>query len=218
MVASGKLLLIAFVSSIFLLGSVGYTMDKTLFATYLGNQYPLLVLGGLMMGYVFAYDYLESRQWHFISSQLHRRLILPIFISSAVLGCVPILIDLWKPFDEEINVLFPLSLVFYPTVGMVAEIVFHLVPLVLILHFLPRIKMWFLILSIALVEPIFQVIFEMQTNNFNLKIFIVATEVFAFNVFQLLIFRRYGFSAMYLARLGFYTTWHIIWGYYRLLM
>jgi len=44
----------------------------------------------------------------------------------------------------------------------------------------------------------------------------VAAHVFAINLIQLYVFRRFGFMAIYGFRFVYYACWHVIWGYLRL--
>ena len=44
----------------------------------------------------------------------------------------------------------------------------------------------------------------------------LAVHLFLFNLFELLVFERYDFVAMYSSRVAYYVVWHIVWGYVRL--
>ena len=48
---------------------------------------------------------------------------------AALLGIVMILVDTKIIFSADMNVLFPESLLFYPAIGFLVEIVFHVLPL-----------------------------------------------------------------------------------------
>lgn len=45
---------------------------------------------------------------------------------------------------------------------------------------------------------------------------LVSLEVFVFGVVQMRMFLKYGFFAMYVCRIGFYLSWHLLWGSRRL--
>lgn len=72
-------------------------------------------------------------------------------------------------------------------------------------------------LIVALLEPTFQTLLLGSSNPYPLwAVAIFWLNLFFFNVFQLLIFKRYDFISMYSFRLGYYIFWHFIWGYIRL--
>ena len=63
-----------------------------------------------------------------------------VFLSSGIAGLLAwgiIIVDLIVVFPENFNVLLPASLAFYPVMGYVVEIIFHLLPLTL-LYFITR--------------------------------------------------------------------------------
>jgi len=118
----------------------------------------------------------------------------------------------------DMNVPPPWSLLFYPVIAYVAEVVFHLVPLVLLLVVLSTLfknrsaLIWLCILLVSLVEPGYQVL----GKPFSWAGAYVALHVFAINFLQLYLFRRYDFMTMYAFRVIYYLYWHIIWGQLRL--
>jgi hypothetical protein len=136
-----------------------------------------------------------------------------------------ILVDLKVVFPPDINVLFPESVLFYPAMGFFAEILFHVLPLSVLLFSLTSIFrnlsyeniVWICILIVALLEPIYHTIPMGSSNRYPLwAIVYVGLHVFLINLTQLLIFRRYDFISMYSFRLVYYLFWHIGWGYLRL--
>ncbi len=141
----------------------------------------------------------------------------------ATLFAVPsILIDRIVTFPYH-HVPPPVSLLFYPTIAYVAEIVFHAVPLLILLGFLgPLFKewdatrlVWICIVLASSPEPIFQLNYRPAGAPFSWVDAYVGLHVFAFNVMQFRVFRRYGFVSMYVCRLAYYIEWHMIWGYVR---
>lgn len=119
-------------------------------------------------------------------------------------------------FSDSINILFPYSIIFYPFIGIVAEILFHIIPIYLLLKFSDskNIKSSFIFI-VALIEPLFQIIFFLGNNPFIFTIYL-GLHIFFFNIIQLVTYKRNGFWAMYGLRLMYYLFWHILWGYYRL--
>ena len=204
--------------AIITLVAIGYFSDHSLYSTFLGNTSPLLVYILLIVIFIISINLLHSKDWFFISLNFSIKSLIFYFLLSMVIGCLPILIDLWKPFDPEINILFPLSLVYYPSIGFLAEVIFHVLPILALSYLLGNYKFGneIIIIFVALVEPIFQVLMGMQGDSISSRDILVGIEVFFFSLFQLVIFKKYGFLAMYFMRLGFYITWHLIWGYLRL--
>jgi hypothetical protein len=114
----------------------------------------------------------------------------------------------------------PQSLLFYPTIAYVAEIAFHILPLSILLALLgPLLKgrdstklLWLCIILASCPEPIFQLSWRSSEMPLSGAEVYVGLHVFAFNVLQLSIFRRYDFVSMYACRLVYYLYWHVMWG------
>lgn len=105
----------------------------------------------------------------------------------------------------------------------VAEIVFHVLPLSVLLVVLgplsekrePTRLVWLCIFLASCPEPIFQLRWRSSESLLSWADAYVGLHVFAFNVLQLSMFRRYDFISMYVCRLAYYIEWHIVWGYVR---
>ena len=118
----------------------------------------------------------------------------------------------------------PRSFLFYPTMAFVAEIVFHVLPLSLLLVTLgplakgwdPTRLVWLCIVLASCLEPIFQLSWSSSEAPLSVVGMYVGLHVFAFNVLQLYLFRRYDFVSMYACRLVYYLYWHVMWGSARL--
>lgn len=152
------------------------------------------------------------------------RRILPLSLAVLLAVGTIIFVDLNGGFPQNINVLYPQSLLFYPLVGLLAEMLLHTLPLWIFLVYIPRLSKVHnrglrksLIYSIAILEPVFQLILGQFTGLglwwAQLYTFI---NVYIFNVIQLHIFKRYDWMTMYLFRLVYYLIWHIVWGQLRL--
>lgn len=131
----------------------------------------------------------------------------------SALAVPTILVDLAHPFPATMNAAFPASLIFYPSIALVAEAAFHLVPLALLLTLLRR-----PLVAIALaacVEPVFQTAFAAPGEPIWQTAF-VAVNVFAIGFLQIVLLRRYGIAALLALRLTYYLWWHIVWGGLRL--
>ena len=140
---------------------------------------------------------------------------LPFMISATVA-------DLIGRFPETLNVPLPAALLFYPVMGYVVELLFHAIPLSLLLPATALLlRSWpaerrtgLCIAFAAVLEPTFQVL--RSTSDTPLTVFMLI-QVFVFGCVELWLFRRYGFIAMYVVRLTYYGYWHVLWGHLRLL-
>lgn len=130
--------------------------------------------------------------------------------------------DVALRYPIDLNVPLPQALVFYPSIGLVAEVAFHLVPLTAVLLLSlplqrrvgPTRRVWWAIAIVALSEPAFQVLLGggalTRTDAYT------ALHVLAFAFTQLYVFRRYDFMSMFAMRLVYYLYWHVAWGWLRL--
>jgi len=134
---------------------------------------------------------------------------------------IAIVVDCIMVFPKDLNIPFPDSLLFYPAIAFFVEIVFHVIPVGIILSISTAIfknsdkkkLTLFSIILVALIEPTFQI---MMDDYPIWALIITWVNLYLFNLFQLLTFKRYGFIAMYLFRLIYYLIWHILWGHFRL--
>ncbi|MFX1357129.1 MAG: hypothetical protein ACFFA8_07565 [Promethearchaeota archaeon] len=193
------------------------------FRRYFGDINPLLMIFIIIILAFVLFSVGISYSWFNIYKRNLRGIAI-ISIPASLLVMTPILIDINFVYPENINVLFPYSLLFYPTMGFVVEILFHLVPLSLLLIVLTSVFknvkqkkiIWISIFIVSLLEPVFQMIFG-TPSDFPLWIVIFfGFHLYLFNFLQLFIFKRYDFFTMYLFRLVYYLFWHILWGYLRL--
>jgi hypothetical protein len=191
------------------------------FQRFVGGSNPVAVIFFLIIiGFVLL-TYLRLRTGFSIYQKGgHRGL--PYSLGLAVpFAIVAILSDLWGAFPRDLNIPFPQSLLFYPVIGFAAEIVFHVLPLTLLLIILKDLAqreihakiVWGCFVVVSLLEPAFQMTMERYTV---LSGMITGLNVFLINVFQLALFKRYDFVSMYSFRLVYYSLWHIVWGYLRL--
>ena len=207
-----------------IMSGVLYGLDPLAFAAFLGRINPLLVivfiifLGILMMTALLRWGwfqvYRRENRWGFLWAA-----------GLAILfGMVMILFDRQVVFPEDTNVPFPRSLLFYPVMGYVVEVLFHLAPLTLFLFllvsFFPRVDyekiIWPYFLVIAALEPTFQVYFFLPDQPPLWTVFFLWIHLFLFDGTQLYLFKRYDFLSMFTFRLVYYLVWHIVWGQVRL--
>ncbi len=145
------------------------------------------------------------------------------FALALVFGAVAILVDCLAPFPKDMNVSFPDSLAFYPAIGFLVEIVFHLVPLgIAVVALGPVEGRWgrrttngLAIGIVAALEATFQSLLGSGDAHATWVPIWIWWHVFGINLVQLITFRRNGFAAMILVRLVYYLVWHIVWGLVR---
>ena len=91
---------------------------------------------------------------------------IPFFIAVAIM-------DYFFPFAEDINVLLPESLLFYPVMGFIAEMIFHVAPLLLfyggITALFKRVDrktiLIVIIIVVSMIEAVFQFVFDTSTTR-----------------------------------------------------
>ncbi len=140
---------------------------------------------------------------------------------ATVLGIAIVIADVVFRYPHDINAPMPQALAFYPSIGLVAEILFHILPLTIVLTLLLPLRDRLgvdqtVIIAIALVavaEPTFQVVFGDGTPAVSVYTWV---HVFAIALLQLHVFRRFDFVSMLSLRLVYYVYWHLIWGAIRL--
>ena len=137
-----------------------------------------------------------------------------------MLAVLIVIADFVIRYPQDINVPFPQALLFCPAVGFMAEIMFHVLPLALLLlastPLVGRLGgervVWLGILLVAVLEPTFQALFE----GFTWRAAYTWIHVGAIALLQLYAFRRFDFVSMVAFRLIYYAYWHILWGVIRL--
>lgn len=215
--------------AILFLGAVGFTGILSLsqgqwFQPYFGNLHPLLVvtvtgvLGSLSLRFLFSHGWFEIFTGR---DSLKGMAFAAIF--ATLFAVVIILVDagIVLPY---FNVPSPHSLLFYPAMAYVSEIVFHALPLsILLAALIPLVKprgpeklVWLCVLFASCPEPLFQLSRTPSDTSLAWVGVYVGLHVFAFNLLELYVFRQYDFVSMYVFRLVYYIQWHIVWGYARL--
>ncbi len=137
------------------------------------------------------------------------------------LAALTIATDIAAPYPAAINVALPGALLFYPAIGLVAEVAFHLLPLALVLVpagalRLPRRPALIAAACLAAaVEPAFQIAAGWGGGP-TWRDAVLAATLFALGLAQVAALLRHGFAAMLWLRLVYYLHWHILWGAARL--
>ncbi len=210
------------IAVIALTGLIRFT-DNRPFERFIGELNPFLaglliiILGGTLL------TFLLSRGWFAIYRKVSLKGLYLSFGLAAILGMIMILVDLKIVLPADTNILFPASLLFYPAIGFFVEVLFHVMPLTVLLFTLTALfrkvrfeyVLWISILIVALVEPVYQTLW-MGDQYPAWAVAYVGFHVFLINLLQLMIFKRYDFMSMYAFRFAYYLLWHIGWGYVRL--
>lgn len=213
--------------SLFALASAGilHFSGSTAFQRFFGKINPLLAVFFVALAGVLAFSVLLRRGWFAIYNRDRlRRGLLTAAALATPLGVLIILVDLAGVFPADINVPFPDSLLFYPAIGFVVEIIFHVLPLTLLLLILTSLSrklvfeeiIWPCMLLIAVAEPVFQAVLSASDHYPLWADLYVGFHIFLINLIQLWLFKGYGFVSMYAFRLAYYLIWHIGWGWLRL--
>lgn len=135
---------------------------------------------------------------------------------------IPVIITDWLGgFTRGINAAAPDSLLFYPSIAVVAELVFHVAPLTvaaILALFIRRAERALKFIGIGAavaIEPILQVMWGEEISPGWVNAY-VGVHLLAFNVVGVYLLRRFGILRAILYRLSYYLVWHILWGYFRL--
>jgi hypothetical protein len=150
-----------------------------------------------------------------------QRFLIPMIVGMAFgIGQV-ILVSLVLGLDIPM-VAFPLSIPVYLSGGILMEMVFHLIPVVLLVWFFANILLrnrwqekvfWGVAILLSLLEPVTQTVgmYQMGILSSPPLAALLFSFIFAANLVPLYFFRRYGFLAPVTWRLSNYLIWHIIW-------
>lgn len=216
-----------FILSIVIAGMAGmlYYSDNLIFQQFIAGTNPLIACIAIVITGFILLSFLLYKDWFAIYIKENLKKIFRSSCLALLFVPISILVDSKVGFPADMNILFPQSLFFYPVIGFFVEILFHVLPLSLLLILMASIFKKALYKNIAgicvfivsLPEPIYQTMLMASTNHYPLwSLVIVWFNLFLFNLSQLIIFKRYDFISMYSFRLMYYLAWHMIWGYIRL--
>ncbi len=225
--SSRKQLLAFAVVALGVLGAAGLlsAAQGELFQAYFGNVHPLLAVSAVTAVGFFSLSVLNTGSGFKIFRVETYPKGLVHAVGFATLFAIPVVAaDIALGYPRDINVALPHALLFYPTMGFVAEIAFHTFPLSVLLFVLGLLfantginrLIWSCILLSSLIEPTFQLSFALAENNFSPVDVYTCLHVFIFNVVQLHFFWRHDFMTMFFFRMVYYLHWHILWGHIRL--
>ncbi|MDH4065176.1 MAG: hypothetical protein OEW19_12315 [Acidobacteriota bacterium] len=200
-------------------------VETGVFQPYFGGLPPLMVvavvivLGGVCLSWLMSRHGLRLGMVPSGTGNLR----VPV-AAATLMAIVVIAVDVAVGYPRDINVAPPASLVFYPLIACVAEIVFHVAPLTLLLLVLgpvfrrgvPRGSAAIVVCLAALPESVFQVRLGATGDGPSVLDMFTGVHLFVFGLVALSIFRRYDFASMLAFRLVYYLYWHVVWGYLRL--
>lgn len=195
------------------------------FTSFFGGLDPVLAALIVSIAGIGAFGFLLSRGGFVFFDHDRLVAIFPFAAAMATLLAAGMaFVDWLSPLPADLNVPIPAALLFYPAMGVVAETVFHIVPLAILLLVFGGLSarlgagrfMWLLFVLVSLPEPIFQISGESVQGDLSLSGIYVALNVFVFSLIELGIFRRNGFAAMFTFRMVYYFWWHLVWGTLRL--
>lgn len=200
----------------------GAVVLPTLFQRYLGPADPRLTVVVVLAIGAAALRRLDATDQFVAWDPAATRRGIPIAAGAALaFAGLAITIDLVVGYPADLNVAIPAALLFYPGIALVAETLFHLVPLALLVVLAGRggrqvsdADVVRAIAVAALVEPAFQL--ALTPDPVSWLGLLTAANVGAFGVVQLVLFRRHDFVTMLVMRLAYYAVWHLAWGTARL--
>jgi hypothetical protein len=202
-----------------------YAAGDRPFRRFLGDVDPLAAAALIGFLGVALFSAVLGRRGFTISGKGNVSELLRSSGAAALLASIAILIDLVIGFPADLNVPLPGALAFYPAIGFFVEVLFHLVPLSLLLFGATAIfggvgrgrLVWACVVIVALLEPGYQAALMASSKLYpSWAVACVGLNVFLFNLLQLRTFERYDFVSMYALRIAYYAVWHVLWGSLRL--
>jgi len=218
------LIFAAIAGIILILTLVLFFWDKVVFTSLLGRANPIFVAAGAAFIGVLCFLIFLDKGWFFLGAQGGRRGYVAALGLSFFFLMNAILLDWRFRFERDINVLPPKGLFYYPVMGFIVEMLFHLMLLTIVMIIFTGLlrgqetntAIWISILLVSLAEPIFQVAISIKQGSLDLFALLTGAHIFLINLGQLAIFKYYGFSATFFLRMSYYLWWHVIWGVLRL--
>jgi hypothetical protein len=145
----------------------------------------------------------------------------PAVLIGLALPIPVVAVDLLGGFGPDINARLPDALLFYPAIAVVAELVFHVVPLAVAAVVAkcsrnPERALLATGFAAAVVaEPALQVAWSIESAPAWVTTS-VGVQLLAFNIVGVYLLRRFGVLRVLVYRLAYYLVWHVLWGAFRL--
>jgi membrane protease YdiL (CAAX protease family) len=151
-----------------------------------------------------------------------RRLIIPGLIGLGF-GILSVAQDALQPLESEMQIAFPASLVVYPLAGILEEILFRLFLTTLLVWLGSTVILqgrgqqtvfWVVAVVVGLVYAMLQMAaYTMVAGEVTFVVGVwFLVQIGGYFVMAAYVYRRYGFLAAVVMRMGNYLIWHIIWG------
>ncbi|MGE0552065.1 MAG: hypothetical protein AB7R55_01420 [Gemmatimonadales bacterium] len=198
-------------------------VDRAAFVPYFGGIEPVVATAIVATIGVAAVRTLRRGGWFVLAGPPNRAGLRAAFLLATLFAAGAIGFDLLARFPRSINEPLPMAAAFYPLMGLVAETVFHLAPLALILgigwRIWPDRREGLVLVAVvvaAAIEPAFQVRAGLAAGRLSGTDLFVVPHVLGFNLAQLWLFRRYDLLSMLAMRMSYYLYWHLAWGTLRL--
>lgn len=199
-----------------------YLVDRQIFQRFVGDLNPLIIAVAIVIMGCLLVLFLSTKGWFAIYTHNLRGLAIALSLG-ILLSVIMIGFDRVVILPADINVVFPQSMLFYPSIAYVVEVLFHLVPITVMLILLPRLfpnvnpntLIWISIVLVSLLEPVYQVANLDHYSSIWVLVYL-GLHLFVSNLIQLSLFKHYDFVTMYAYRLSYYAVWHILWGHIRL--
>ncbi len=119
---------------VIVLTGILYFSDNLLFQRFIGGINPLIASFFIVFLGVISLSFLLSKGWFAIYKKENLKGLFRRSSLAALFALITILVvDLKVPFPADMNVLFPESLLFYLAIGFFVEILFHVLPLSILL-------------------------------------------------------------------------------------
>jgi hypothetical protein len=181
------------------IGALGlvFFSDAHIFLRFFGGINPLLAFGLICFLGIAFLSFLLSQGWFAIYKQEN---LIGQFRTSAlalIFGLNAILLDLMIVFPADMNIPFPASLLFYPAIDFFVQILFHVLPLTVLLVTLSSIfknvcqekLIWICIFIVSPLEPIYHMLDMNSLGTHSLwAVALVGLHVFLINFFRVVYF------------------------------
>jgi hypothetical protein len=202
-----------------------------LFERFVGATSAMLVAVAVCAAGAACLSILTRRHGFYVARPPVRRGLARASGLAMLFGLIVIPADLVLRHPADMNVPYPASVLFYPVIAFMAESLFHLLPLCLLLSVLTgalrwgaSTAIWASLVVVATLEPAFQVWTALSGTPVvgmappaSLRVASFdGAHVLAINGAQVALFKRYDFLSMLWLRLIYYGIWHIAWGHLRL--
>lgn len=193
-------------------------LDGAVLARYIGSLHPMLVaaLAVSIGGVCFSVLVPDSGFAVIRAGATRQGIGIAILVATAFAAVIIVADTFFVRYPRDINAPVPVALALYPALGLVVEIIFHVLPVTLLWLVLRMLGLaarrgWMAaaLIVVAAIEPTFQMWLEVQPG-------FTWVHVFLFNCAQLSLFKRYDFVTMASLRFFYYVGWHMVWGVARL--